>query len=243
MSGIECVRCGAVPDQCSLLLLAINANGARLWNHTLDGTTNNLVIFADTGTRQSSYPITSLTLSVLRDITAARLELVFRLRNTDCGQDPTAAVALSVLPPVPHDPITAISIPTKAVVLGEGALQPLLVNYFVSSLVSQSSVTAGSRNRLTVSFASKAPLAAGTVLVLTGAPQPCQMLRSCCMRPWCCQVLLYLSRCSDITRRSSSIIYFANQACCSWSMLGFSLASLCMCTWTCSRGWLDIWCN
>jgi hypothetical protein len=56
----------------------------------------------------------------------------------------------------------------QAIALGQGRFQPLLVNYFVWSTVSQSSVTPGGRNTLSVSFTCKSVIVAGSKVVLSG---------------------------------------------------------------------------
>ena len=56
----------------------------------------------------------------------------------------------------------------QGIALGKGRFQPLLVNYFVSSIVSQSSVTPGGRNTLSVSFICKSMIVAGSKVVLSG---------------------------------------------------------------------------
>jgi len=110
-----------------------------------------------------------LVLRVVKDLQAGQAtSFRFALRHGDCGQDPTPALFIEARPAPSAGPQGHMSVPTRNVTLGEGVSHPLLVNYFAESVVTQTSVSTGGENDIHVAFSTKAPLAAGSTLVLSG---------------------------------------------------------------------------
>jgi len=178
IQGIECVRCGSVPDQCSLLLRSVTVNNTHFWDDDIDKALDDSPItFADTETRRSTYPIAIVVLRVMQDLSAGAISMTFSVRNSDCGADPTPQIFISVEPSEQSENAIRLSIPPRFMTLGQGFSQPLLVNYFVNSLVRQSAVGSGAHNMISFSFSSKAPLAANSQVVLSGKISPTMFIR------------------------------------------------------------------
>ena len=168
ITGLECMRCGSIPDQCILVFNSLRVNGTVLWDADTS-TDASPFVFTDTSSLRSPYPIGTLTLGVTRDVQgASTVGLVFALQNGDCGQDPTPSIFISALPESTAAPQDYMAVPTRNVTLGAGVFQPLVVNYFADSLVTQTSVSVSGINHLTVSFSTRAPLARGSGLILSG---------------------------------------------------------------------------
>ena len=98
--------------QCTLVVRAVTANQNSIWDET-NSTSISPVIFSNTATRVSSYPIDTFTLVIQQDLPSSSLIFTFSLRNTDCGQDASPFVELSVEPPWPSTPAANILILPK----------------------------------------------------------------------------------------------------------------------------------
>ena len=95
------------------MLRSITADNEIVWNETTSSVSSSPVTFSDTGTRASSYPISSFTLLAQQDLPASTIKFIFSLRNTDCGQDPSPLVKLSTEAPSPGTPASYMPIAPK----------------------------------------------------------------------------------------------------------------------------------
>jgi len=150
VQGLVCNRCGRDPhSQCLLRLLKVTSELSPTSNTVWDNLTYvSPLVFAETMSRDSQFPLNIFTLLVLEDLPGdSDLKIEMSILNNECGQDPTFEVWITARAPPLASQAENIAV-RKQMILGKGIKQPLLINYFSKMMVWQSSVGSGAANNI-----------------------------------------------------------------------------------------------
>jgi hypothetical protein len=156
LRGIICSRCRCV--ECCRLNM----------HETLIGSTDmqaNIMTFKDTHTTESALLQGQLVELELSKVVQGGVPYSFRFRmkNNDCGQEPLSSVELKVGFDKDFSGF-GIETPFLNVKLDVRHAAPFLVNYFPRMIISQNSTATLATNKITIVFATRAPLSKSTVV-------------------------------------------------------------------------------
>jgi hypothetical protein len=123
--GLECSRCGSVPDQCFLSVNSVTLNGTEIWRANEPATAAAPLIFAETSSLTSSYlsgtQSSVFNLKVQQDLAAElRMTVEFMINNDDCGKAPSSKMTIAAIASGGAEQRSLMSVPPRNISLGEG---------------------------------------------------------------------------------------------------------------------------